>query len=55
MKEETYYERLYKTTGMAGKVFRYVDTDKDSPLFREFDKGDVRYWIEDGPKLVRSL
>ena len=52
---ETYYEKLYKIEGEDGKVFRFYSTNKDSHLFGEFAKGDLRYWIEDEPKLVRSL
>lgn len=53
--ESVYYERLYKTKGMPGKVFRYVDVYEDSIMFNEFEEDDVRYWIEDEPKLVRTL
>lgn len=55
MSEQMYYERLYKIEGEDGKVFRFYSTNKDSHLFGEFNKGDMRYWIEDEPKLVRSM
>jgi len=55
VENESYYEKLYKIEGEDGKVFRFYSTNKDSHLFGEFGKGDLRYWIEDEPKLVRSL
>lgn len=52
---EVYYEKLYKTTGMPGKVFRYVDVDQNSVLFNEFEESDIRYWIDKEPKQVRKM
>jgi len=53
--EQVYYEKLYKIEGQPGKVFRYQDLDPNAFVFSNFPDGDSRYWIEDEPKLVRSL
>lgn len=47
------YERLYKRVGVDN-VFRIISDNKNDPLFREFITEDVRYWIEDEPRLVRK-
>lgn len=52
---EQYYEKLYKIEGRQGQVFRYVSNNPKSPLFLPFEEGDSRYWIENSPKLVKSL
>jgi len=52
---EQYYEKLYKVEGEYGKVFRYVSTNKEDSIFKDFPKDDKRYWIEDTPTVVRDL
>jgi hypothetical protein len=54
---EQYYEKLYKVEGDYGKVFCFVSTDKDDPIFKDFPKDDEykRYWVESTPRKVRSI